>query len=56
MSIQKIKEEIRRLGPVKLDQVAALILQFRRANDPEREKELSAMIDDPNTVAWSPSK
>jgi hypothetical protein len=56
MSIQQLKDEIKGLGPVELDQVAALILQLRRANDPERKKELSEMIDDPNTTAWSPSK
>ena len=55
MSIHQLKEEIKELGPVELDQVAALILQLRRSNNPERKKELAEMIDDPNTVVWKQS-
>ncbi len=36
-----------------LDQVAALILQLRRAKDTERSKELAQMIDDKDVVSWS---
>lgn len=52
MSIEQIKESIRELDPFELDQVAALILQIRRTNDPERKKELSEMIDDQNVIPW----
>lgn len=52
MSIEQIKESIRELDPPELDQVAALILQIRRANDPERKKELSEMIDDQDVIPW----
>ena len=52
MSIEQIKESIRELDPSELDQVAALILQIRRANDPERKKELSQMIDDQEVIPW----
>jgi hypothetical protein len=51
MSIEQIKESIKELDPSELDQVAALILQIRRANDPERKKELSQMIDDKDVVS-----
>ncbi|MDA0348843.1 MAG: hypothetical protein O3C43_15320 [Verrucomicrobia bacterium] len=53
MSIEQIKEKIRELDPSELDQVAALILQIRRTNDPERKKELSQMIDDKDVIPWS---
>ena len=53
MSIEQIKESIRGLEPSELDQVAALILQIRRTNDPERKKELSEMIEDQDVIPWS---
>lgn len=55
MGIQQLKNEIKELGPVELDQVAALILQLRRSNDPERTRKLAEMIDDPDVIAWKKS-
>lgn len=53
MSIDEIKENIREMELADLDQVAALILQLRRAKDTERSKELAQMIDDKDVVSWS---
>ena len=55
MSVDQIKEGIRELSPTELDQVAALILQLRRSNDPERKRELAEMIDDTDVVPWKNS-
>lgn len=56
MSVDQIKEGIRELSAAQLDQVAALILQLRRANNPDRKDELAEMIDDQDVVPWnSPS-
>jgi hypothetical protein len=52
MSVDQIKDGIRELSPSELDQVAALILQLRRSNDPERKSELAKMIDDTDVVPW----
>jgi len=55
MSIDQIKDEIKVLRPKELDQVAALILQIRRENDPDRKAKIGQMIDDQDVVAWTPS-
>ena len=52
MSVDQIKDGIRELSPAELDQVAALILQLRRSNDPERKGDLAGMIDDQDVVPW----
>jgi hypothetical protein len=52
MSIDQIKDEIKVLRPEELDQVAALILQIRRDNDPDRKAKIGEMIDDQDVVAW----
>lgn len=52
MSIEQIKEQIRGLPPNEIDQVAAFILELRRSKNPERKKEIAAMIDDPDLVPW----
>jgi hypothetical protein len=46
MSVNEIKDEIRALPPEELDQVAALILDLRRSNDPKQKSQLTEMIDD----------
>jgi len=55
MSIDQIRDEIKGLPPEELDQVAALILQIRRENDPDRKARIGEMIDDQEVVAWTPA-
>lgn len=55
MRIDQIKDEIMVLPPEELDQVAALILQIRRENDPDRKAKIGQMINDKDVVAWTPS-
>jgi len=52
MSVAEIKEEIKNLETPQLDEVAALILQLRRAKDPERKNQVSELIDGDDWVAW----
>ena len=52
MSIDQIKEEIKGLSPDDLDEVASLILQLRRENDPHRKTKIGEMIDDSDVVSW----
>lgn len=55
MSVAEIKKEIKELQPSEIDEVAAFILQIRRANDPERKEELSKLIDGDDWVEWNKS-
>ena len=52
MGVVEIKKEIRSLETSQLDEVAALILQLRRAKNPGRKKQLSELIDHDDRVAW----
>ena len=52
MNVVEIKKEIRSLETSQLDEVAALILQLRRARNPGRKKQLSELIDQDDRVAW----
>ena len=52
MSVAEIKDAIRCLESSQLDEVAALILQLRRAKDPERKKQLSELIDHDDRISW----
>ncbi|WP_309398425.1 hypothetical protein [Cerasicoccus maritimus] len=54
MSLVEIKEEIKALQAADLDEVAALILQLRRARDPERKDQLAELIDGEDFVRWTP--
>ena len=54
MSLAEIKEEIKTLETPDLDEVAALILQLRRARDPDRRDNLSELIDSDDFVRWNP--
>jgi hypothetical protein len=52
MSLTELKEEIKSLQSPQLDEVAALILQIRRARDPDRKEKLAEMIDGNDWVQW----
>ena len=52
MSVAEIKKEIKSLEISELDEVAALILQLRRAKDPVRKDELADLIDGDDWVEW----
>ena len=52
MSIVEIKEEIKNMEVSELDEVAALILQMRRAKDPSRKENLTHLIDGGDWVEW----
>lgn len=52
MSIDQIKAEIKVLPPEEIDEVAALLLQIRRDNDPDRKARIGEMIDDRDVDAW----
>jgi hypothetical protein len=52
MSVVEIKEEIKNLEVPQLDELAALILEIRRAKDPERKKQVSELIDGDDWILW----
>lgn len=52
MSVAEIKKEIKSLEVSELDEVAALILQLRRARDPDRKEKLADLIDGKDWVEW----
>jgi len=52
MSVAEIKEEIKNLEVPQLDELAALILQIRRAKDPERKDQVSELIDGDDWIPW----
>jgi len=52
MSVAEIKEEIKKLEVPQLDELAALILQIRRAKDPERKDQVSELIDGDDWIPW----
>jgi len=52
MSVAEIKEEIKKMEAPQLDELAALILQIRRSKDPERQDQVSALIDGDDWIPW----
>lgn len=52
MSIAEIKEEIKLMQATELDEVAALILQLRRARDPDRKERIAELIDGDDWIQW----
>lgn len=56
MSISEIKEEIKNMELGELNEVAALILQLRRAKDPNRKEELSNLVEEDGWVKWDRSE
>jgi len=47
MSIEQIKEEIRRMPPEGLRQLSTYLLQVRRTQDPARKQQIADLIDSP---------
>ena len=52
MGVAEIKEEIKNMEAPQLDELAALILQIRRSKDPERQDQVSALIDGDDWIPW----
>lgn len=54
MSVAEIKNELKNLDTSEVDEVAAFILQMRRAKDPARKSQLADMIDNSEWVERKP--
>lgn len=49
MSIEQIKEEIRRMNPDGLRHLSTSLLQVRREQFPERKQQIADLIDSPRS-------